>query len=560
VESGADLVLHNGKVLTVDGRFSVAQAVAVRDGVIVAVGTDEQVLAAAGPRTRKIDLAGATAMPGLCDGHAHMDREGLKTVYPSLAGARSIADIQERIRSEVKKAKPGEWVVTMPVGDPPYYQNVPGILKEQRLPDRCDLDAVSPDNPVYVRGIWGYWGRPPIHSIANSRALQVAGITRDTPPPYDGVTIHKDTSGEPTGVFSENDFVPTLEFSLMRCVPRFDHAMRVKALQESMRRYNAAGTTSTYEGHGIAPEVIRAYRELRARDALTVRSHLVASPTPGLDVADDYREQVGSWPASDTGHGRGDAMLRIDGIFIQGGGNPDIARLLKSQLPYTGWGAYYYEALAPERFRDIAFSAARNGIRVNTIAPSQQAVDEALGVFAEVDRELPLAGRRWLISHMGPMRKDNIETMRRLGLVSTVITAQTVWKNGAAALGRLPAAAHEYYAPYRSIVDAGIPLVLASDNVPPRPFFMMWSAVARAGQAGEPVVPGQKLTREQALRSMTMDGARLSFEEDRKGSIEKGKYADFVVIREDYLSMPEDDIRDIQPIMTIVGGKVVHES
>src|SRR6185369_7546 len=138
------------------------------------------------------------------------------------------------------------------------YQDVPGMLAEKRLPTRHDLDCVSPDNPVYIRGIGGYWNHPPIHSIANSAALRVAEITRDTQPPHAGVTLEKDAAGEPTGVFVENEFVPTLEFTLLKCVPRFDLAMRVSALRDSMRRYNAAGTTSIYEGHGIADETVAA--------------------------------------------------------------------------------------------------------------------------------------------------------------------------------------------------------------------------------------------------------------------------------------------------------------
>ena len=533
------------------------QSVAVRDGIILAVGADAEILKTAGPQTRVIDLAGKTVVPGLYDGHAHMDREGLKTLYPSLAGARSIADILDRVAAEVKKAKPGEWIVTMPVGDPPYYLDVPGNLAEKRLPDRWELDSVSPDNPVYIRGIWGYWGKPPIFSIANSHALRLAGITRDTPPPYDGVTIFKDATGEPTGVFSESDFVPTLEFSLMKDVPRFDHAMRVKGLEESQRRYNAAGTTSTYEGHGIADETVRAYRELHSRGELTVRSHLVFSPTPGAYVAADIEEKKLGWSPAATGRGFGDAMLRIDGIFIQAGGNPGIARILKAALPYTGWGAYNYEALTPERFREIAFTAARAGIRVNTIAPYQKAVDDVLAVFEEVNREVPLSGKRWLISHMGPMKPANIETIKRLDMAVTVISAQTVWKNGLMSRAQLAENLREHYAPYRSIIDAGVPLVLASDNVPPRPFFIMWSAISRRSQTGEVVGAVQKLAREQALRAMTINGAWLSFEEKQKGSIEPGKYADMVVIREDYLSIPEDQIMDIAPVMTMVGGRMV---
>lgn len=555
----ADLIFHSGKVLTVDARFSISQAVAIRNGLILATGSNAEVLKTAGARTRTIDLAGKTVLPGLYDGHAHMDREGLKTLYPSLQGARSIADILKRIAAEVENARPGEWIVTMPVGDPPYYQDVPGILAEKRLPDRWELDTVSPDNPVYIRGIWGYWGRPPIVSIANSCALRLAGVTRDTRAPYDGVSIMKDARGEPSGVFSESDFVPTLEFSLMKVVPRFDHALRVRGLRESLRRYNAAGTTSIYEGHGIADETVRAYRELRARDALSVRSHLVVSPTPGRDIAADVEEKARGWTRAADGPGYGDAMLRMDGIFIQIGGNPDVARVLGAAAPYTGWGSYYYNALTQAQFRDIAFTAARHAIRVNTIAHDQRSVDESLAVFEKVNREVPLGARRWVISHLGPMTPANIETMLRLGLAATVIPAQTVWKNGALRSAQLAGSLRDYYAPYKSILDAGVPLVLASDNVPPRPFFILWSAISRRSQTGQVLVPSQKLSREQALRAMTINGAWLSFEEKLKGSIEPGKYADLVVIREDYLAIAVDRIKDIAPLMTLVGGRIVFD-
>jgi predicted amidohydrolase YtcJ len=132
----ADLILRKGKVLTVDRNFSIAQAVAIRDGVIIAVGKDIDVQLHEDCQTEIIDLGGKTVVPGFIDGHAHMDREGLKYIYPSLAGARSIREIVERIKREAEKAKPGEWIVMMPVGDPPYYENVPAILKEGRFPNR----------------------------------------------------------------------------------------------------------------------------------------------------------------------------------------------------------------------------------------------------------------------------------------------------------------------------------------------------------------------------------------------------------------------------------------
>ena len=154
---GAELILRNARVITVDDDFTVARAVAVQGERILAVGADADMDALAGAATRVIDVGGKAVVPGLIDGHAHMDREGLKDVYLSLAGARSIDDVLARIESLAAAAAPGAWIVTMPVGDPPYYRDVPDILAEKRFPNRWDLDRVAPDNPVYIRSIWGFW-------------------------------------------------------------------------------------------------------------------------------------------------------------------------------------------------------------------------------------------------------------------------------------------------------------------------------------------------------------------------------------------------------------------
>ncbi|PYN61798.1 MAG: amidohydrolase, partial [Candidatus Rokuibacteriota bacterium] len=218
----ADLILHGGKVLTLDPAFRVAEAVAIAGDRVAAVGASAELLALAAPNTRRVDLRGRAVVPGLVDAHAHMDREGLKAVCPSLAGARSIDDVLQRIEALVEQAPPGEWIVTMPLGDPPSYFDVPANLREARFPTRQELDRVSPRHPVYIRAIWGYWRHTlPLVSIANSAALRLAGITRATAPPWDGVTIEKDAAGEPTGVFVEQTYVPLVELSLMAAAPRF---------------------------------------------------------------------------------------------------------------------------------------------------------------------------------------------------------------------------------------------------------------------------------------------------------------------------------------------------
>ena len=557
-----DKILVNGKIVTVDKNFSIVEAVAVKDGRFVGVGSNQEIGSLAGPGTEVIDLHGKTVVPGFIDGHAHMDREGLKFAYPSLDGVRSIDDILKVIEREVQTKKPGEWVVTMPIGDYPFFSNVPGILKEKRFPNRRDLDKVSPNNPVYIRSIWGYWDKPPIASIANSYALRLAGITRDPQPPYDGITIEKDpATGEPTGVISEKSFVPSVEFSLMKVVPRFTHEIRVAGLKESMKRYNAVGTTSTYEGHGISSEVIRAYKELWAKGELTVRSHLLISPTPGKAVKPDLDEMIRDWAAYADGPGFGDDMLRISGIFLQSGGSPHVARLRIGEGPYTAWAAYYVDAPTPEQFRNTAEVSAKYGLRVNAITADQKSLDATLAAYEDVNKTFSLPGRRWVVEHLLEVTPKNIEQMKQLGVIPTVIPTKQVSISGIARLKTMPQEKQANLAPYKSMIEAGLPLVLASDNVPINPFNTLWAAVARKDwQSGELCTPAEKLSREQALRAMTINGAYLSFQENVKGSIEKGKYADLAVLNKDYLTVPEDEIRDIKVLMTIVGGKIVHRT
>src|SRR5215475_14179685 len=168
-----DLILLRGRIITLDSALRVGEAVALTGDRITTVGASADVRRLAGADTRVIDLRGRAVIPGLVDAHAHMDREGLKSLYPSLAGARSIDDVLQRIEPLVKAAAPGEWIVTMPLGDPPYYFDVPGQLREQRFPTRRDLDRVAPRHPVYIRSIWGYWRHTlPLVSIANSEALR----------------------------------------------------------------------------------------------------------------------------------------------------------------------------------------------------------------------------------------------------------------------------------------------------------------------------------------------------------------------------------------------------
>lgn len=553
---GADLVLSGGKVITVDPAFAIAEALAVTGDRIAAVGGVDDVRPFVGSHTRVVDLRGRAVVPGLIDGHAHMDREGLKAVYPSLAGARSIDDVLQRIEALVRQAEPGAWIVTMPLGDPPYYWDVPALLKEQRFPTRWDLDRVAPRNPVYIRAIWGYWRHTlPLVSVASTEALRLAGITRDTLPPWGGVQIEKDfATGEPTGVFLEWTYMPVVELSLMAAAPRFTHAERVQGLRESMRIYHGGGTTGVFEGHGIADEVARAYRELHDRRELTMRSTLVISPSWGGAAEPSLAALLGAWTAWPAGRGLGDGFLRVAGFHAEIGAPADNAVRARAH-PYTGWAGFRYDAGLPrERLRDVLIEAARHRVRVAGITPG------LLDLYAEVDRVAPIGGQRWVIGHVSTLTAGDVRRLRDLGVVVTTHTNRYLYKEAAAVAAQVGPAGEDTIVPLRALREAGVPVVLATDNVPPSLFSPIWQAVARVDRTTQRVIgPGQRLSRPDALRAATIAGAHLTFDEDDRGSLEVGKLADLAVLSADPLTVDEPAIRDITADLTIVGGRVVFE-
>jgi len=553
--SPADLILTGGAVLTLAPAFRVVEAVAIAGDRIVAVGGTDEIRALAGERTRLIELGGRAVMPGLIDAHAHMDREGLKSLCPSLAGARSIDDVLQRIAALVRVAAPGEWIVTMPIGDPPSYFDVPKNLKEGRVPTRWELDRVSPHNPVYVRAIWGYWRHTlPLVSIANSEALRLAGITRETRPPWEGVTLETDAAGEPTGVFVEQTYIPLVELSLMSAAPRFTHADRVRALRESMKIYNATGTTSVVEGHGVADEVASAHEVLAGRGEMTVRAHLAMSPSWGAADPASCAARLDAWHARIAGRGTGDAFLRMTGLVAEANPTPDNAVRARG-LPYTGWAGFSYDAALPrEVLTTVLLEAARRDIRVLSMGK------DLLDLYEAVNRVVPIRDRRWVIEHISTLTRDEIHRMRDLGVVVTTHTNRYLAKEGEILRGRLDPAREDEIVPLRALLDAGVHVALATDNVPTSLFHPVWQAVARVDRfSGRVIAPAQKLSREDAIRAATIEGAYLTFEEGQKGSIEPGKLADLAVLSDNPLTCEEARLKDITAELTIVGGRVVHE-
>ena len=552
--AAADIILHNAKVLTVDPGDTIQEALAVVGDKILSVGSSASIRAMAGPETVSIDLQGRTVIPGIIDIHAHMDREGLKRIYPSLEGANSIADILAVIREQARNAAPGEWITTMPVGDPPNYADVPGNLSEGRFPNRWELDQAAPKNPVYIRGTWTPWNVPPSVGVANSLALNLAGIDRHTHSPDPSVVIEKDGNGEPTGILIDHGRFPSLEFTLMKVAPRFGHGQRVAALKKSMELYNAVGTTGTYEGHGVAPEVLNAYKELWDKGELTVRARLVLSPA-FKSMAEAERDME-RWSHSASGGGFGDDMLKISGYYFNYRGSRYIARARSSGLPYTGWAGFIQAYNPPGRFRRLVRLAAQYNLRVNTIVRDQ--LDEVLRIFEEVHEEFPIDARRWTLGHTRDTSTGELDRIRNLGLVVETIPLTELWLRGRPLLdspqlaGR--AAAHKTY------LEEKIPFGFGTDNKPYNPFVTLWSAVTRQERYTNQVLgPEQCLSRMEVLRAFTLGGAYFSFDEQNRGSLETGKLADFAVLSGDLIQIPEDSIPELGSVLTMVGGKIVHQ-
>jgi predicted amidohydrolase YtcJ len=550
-EIAADLVLANGRILTLDPRRPVAAALAVAGGRVLATGSRGDVRRWRDRRTEVVDLRGATVVPGLVDAHAHLDREGLKLVYPSLARCRSIADIQRLIGRLAATRPRGAWIVTMPVGTPPFYQDAPDGLAERRWPTRADLDAAAPDHPVYLRGIWGYWNRPPVRSVANSRALAVAGVTGATVPPP-GVEIAKDAAGEPTGLFVEHNAIQILEFTLMRAAPRFSHAERLRALVESQRRYAARGVTAVYEGHGIAPEVLRVYRESHARGDLRLRCTLAVSPTWSAAEAPEAMPALAAWAG---GTGLGDDRLRVAGLCLHYGGDTEVARILHESQPYTGWAGFVESANDPAAYRAQAELAARHGLRVNTLVT--RCLPEVLDVWEDVAARHPIGPLRWVLVHLNAATPEQMARIRRLGAVATTNPISYLYRSAGDEVARLGGAA-EQLLPHRSLTRQRVPYGIATDNKPADPWVAFAAVVARRDmRTGRVMGERERLTRAQALAALTTGGAWVTFAERQRGRLAPGWDADLAVLEHDPLTAPLEDLIGQTARLTLVGGEVV---
>jgi predicted amidohydrolase YtcJ len=564
-----DLILHRSNIHTVDAADRVVEAVAIRGGEIVATGTSKDMLDLAGANTRRVDLEGRTVVPGFVDGHPHMDDVGLRLVLPSFDNPKSIDEVLAVVAQEVAKRKPGEWIVFNPLAGEPEAFSYPNVFGAGGWPTRSDLDKVSPHNPVYIQP---QLMLAPGAAIANSAALRAAGLDRDLTAP-DGVVVGRDDAGELTGVFLDYNFPKVMPDTfggfhagraLFPMIPAISAETVHRGIETAMRAFNRAGITAIYEGHGIPKGPQRAYLDLWSRQALTVRTYFVISYPVAIYNDPAARDRLIEETALYAGGaGFGDDLLKFGGL----GFSFDSATAIGASLmrePYMGARGKPWTGIqltSDDNFRDILFRAARAGLRLQVQCAGGGAIDKVLAMFAEIDREISICDRRFVIEHCQFPSADNMKLCGELGIIPTS-TTNFLWNYGSVYLRSFGEKLAANAIPFRNWLDAGVPVAQSTDGRPYDPIFSFWQMLARRdGVTGHQFgLPAQKLSRAEALRLYTFNAARAAFWEHRIGSLEPGKLADLVVLSDDIMTMPEDAIRGTKVLATLLGGRPVHDT
>jgi len=525
-----DLVLFNGKVITVDRSFSVHNAVAIIGDRIMAVGSDDQMKTVGGPSTRMIDLKGRAVIPGLMDNHLHGAGGGPGV---DLSRARSMADVMTALQARAQASKPGDVIVS----NSDWHE---AQLKEQRLPLRDDLDKVAPQNPVVlVRGGHEY--------ILNSAALSRSNITPDTPQPPGG-RITRYADGRLNG-----ELVDTAK-ALVRLPPAPPRTPQ-QQLEDRVADYkklNEAGLTGIRHP-GISIAEYRMLQEMQKRGQLTIRINALLRPSIGPTAVEPL---IGN---SGIKQGEGDEWLRIGGIklAVDGGFEGGLMRDLYEK-PWDENGTFRgLQTIDTERYIAIVRDLNREDWRVATHAVGDAAIDLVLNAYEKANAERSIVDRRWSIEHAFIGRPDQLPRMKALGLA---IAAQNhLYLAGPSLVKYWGATRAGITTPVKMYLDAQLPVSSGTDApvVPYPPLWTIYHFVTRDTITGGVLGADQRITRQQALRMATVNNAWLTMEERTKGSIEPGKFADLVILSEDPLTCSETALRDAKVLMTMVGGRVV---
>jgi predicted amidohydrolase YtcJ len=543
----ADLVLRNGKVVTVDSTRPRAEALAVRGDRIVAVGSDAEIARYVGPGTRVVDLRGRLAIPGFIEGHGHFLGLGESKTILDLSRARSWDEIVATVANAAARARPGAWILGRGWHQEKWDRVPPDTV--EGVPTHASLSRVTPENPVLLEHASGH------AAFANAKALERAGITGRTPDPPGGQIV-RDRRGRPTGLLRE-----TAQRLVGRALEEDRGRRRPDEVEAEMRRWvELAGRealshgVTTFHDAGASLETIEFYRRLADEGALPVRLYVMVRYAPH-DVLAQALPRIRT-----VGYANHFLTVRAIKKQVDGALGSHGAWLLEPYEDMPGHTGLVLEPL--EEIERTAELAVEHGFQLNTHAIGDRANREILDLYGRVFRRHPeRTDLRWRIEHAQHLHPDDIPRFAELGVIASVqaihATSDGPWVPRRLGERRTREGAYAW----RRLLDAGAIVTNGTDTPvePIDPVACFYAAVTRRMANGEVFVPEQRMTREEALRSYTWANAYAAFEEDLKGTLRPGKLADIVVLSRDILTVPEDEILGTRVDLTILGGRVVYE-
>jgi predicted amidohydrolase YtcJ len=535
----ADLVLFNGKIVTVDDAFSIHQAIVIHDGRILAVGGNE--LRTKYSAARAIDLNGRTVLPGFNDTHIHLG--GHSRRYIDLNATKSLAELQQQVREKARELGPGEWVTG--AGWDEYH------FTELRKPLREDLDAVAPHNPVVLTRAGGH------SSVGNSKALELADINKATPDPPGGI-IEKNTNGLPNGVIRErNDLY-------MRLVPK-DKPQEVRqSLFNNVHGLLSLGITSFIHagtGSELEPDKVGSYAEWE----LLYANHGRELPRASVQInypSDAGNAKAGAAKLKEFGRKTGDGndRLRVGSIgemFADGGFTGPTASMLVDYKGHPGFRGRAF--FTPQQLRANIEEGHKLGWQFGIHAIGDAAIVMTVDALDQVLKEYPLHDHRHYLCHFTVLPPDN--TLRIMARDQLLIAQQPnfTYNLEGRYLETLEGPRLAKTNAVATPIHAGIYMAFGSDNLPIGPMEGLYAAVTRRGESGKVYGPEEAVSLKDAITMYTRNGAFFTREENNKGTLQAGKLADMIVLPEDILTISPEKLLTLKVDMTIVGGQIVYQ-